>query len=91
MSDGSLDGLQGELRSCQPLFHIDTVHARLACAQIVVEARAIDTTSLERQLCVNNGGDAHPAIRRRAVIVKPQVDGVPVQIIRGGQPTRHSG
>lgn len=31
----------------QPLFHVHTVHTRLARAQIVVEARAIDTTSLQ--------------------------------------------
>jgi hypothetical protein len=82
---------RSEVVGFQPLIHVHAVHACLACAQIVVEARAIDTTGLQRKLCVNNRGDAHPAIRRRAVIVKPQVDGVPLQIIRGGQPTPYSG
>jgi len=82
---------RSEVVGFQPLVHVHAVHARLARAQIVVEARAIDTTGLERKLCVNNRGDAHPAIRRRAAIVKPQVDGVPLQIIRGGRPTPYTG
>lgn len=58
----------------QPLLHVPAVHACLARAQIVVEARAIDTAGLKRQLCIGNGGHTHPAIGRRAVIIQPQVD-----------------
>ena len=65
---------RSEVVRFQPLLHVHTVHARLARAQIVVETRATDTTSLQRQFCVDNGGDGHPAIRRRAAVVKPQVD-----------------
>ena len=58
----------------QPLSHVPTVHACPARAQVVVEARAIDTAGLKGPLCGSKGGHTYPAIGRRAVIVQPQVD-----------------
>ena len=65
---------RSELVRFQPLVHVPAVHACLARAQIVVEARAIDTAGLERQFCGSNGGHTHPPMGRGAVIVQPQVD-----------------
>jgi hypothetical protein len=41
---------RSEVVRFQPFFHVHAVHARLARAQIVVEARAIDATGLQMQL-----------------------------------------
>jgi hypothetical protein len=65
---------RSEVVRFQPLLNVPAVHACLARAQIVVEARAIDAAGLERQLCVSHGSHTHPAMGRRAVIVQPQID-----------------